>query len=315
MRGSSVLRARCARGCDPRRAEPSAARRGRTWRLPARSASFPRPSALLHLRLLVAGVPAEVAGRRELAELVAHHLLRDEHRHVLAAVVDRDRVAHHHGIDGRGARPGANHLLRARVVHRLDLLQQPLLHERILLRASTQRLSFPRRRPRTINLSDSLCFWRMRLPGAGTPHGVTGCRPPFDLPSPPPCGWSTGFIAEPRTAGRLPFQRLRPALPPETFSWSTLPTCPTVARQDSGTRRISPDGSRRTPYPSSFATSWTPEPADRASCPPRPGFSSTLWTSVPVGMFSSGRALPGRMSALGPDSTLAPTLRRAGARM
>jgi len=31
-----------------------------------------------------------------------------------------------------------------------------------------------------------------------------------------------------------------------------------------------------------------PEPALRASCPPRPGFSSTLWTSVPVGMLASG---------------------------
>src|SRR5215213_130246 len=108
-------------------------------------------------------------------------------------------------------------------------------------------LCLPRRRPRMISLSDSLCFLRVRLPSVGTPHGVTGCRPPFDFPSPPPCGWSTGFIAEPRTAGRLPSQRLRPALPPETFSWSTFPTCPTVARHVSGTRRISPDGRRRTP--------------------------------------------------------------------
>ena len=35
----------------------------------------------------------------------------------------------------------------------------------------------------------------------------------------------------------------------------------------------------------------------------------------PVGMFASGSALPGLMSAFGPDSTLAPTSRRAGARM
>ena len=32
-------------------------------------------------------------------------------------------------------------------------------------------------------------------------------------PSPPPCGWSTGFITEPRTVGRMPMWRLRPALP------------------------------------------------------------------------------------------------------
>ena len=35
-------------------------------------------------------------------------------------------------------------------------------------------LSLPRRRPRTINLSDSLCLRRVRFPSVGTPHGVTG---------------------------------------------------------------------------------------------------------------------------------------------
>src|SRR5881392_2699694 len=96
-------------------------------------------------------------------------------------------------------------------------------------------LSLPLRLARTISLSDSLCFRRVRLPSVGTPQGVTGWRPPFDLPSPPPCGWSTGFMAEPRTVGRLPRHRLRPAFPPEMFSWSTFPTWPTVARQVSAT--------------------------------------------------------------------------------
>src|SRR4029453_11388544 len=107
-------------------------------------------------------------------------------------------------------------------------------------------LSLPRRRPRTINLSDSLCFGRVRFPIVGTPHGVTGWWP-FDLPSPPPCGWSTGFIAVPRTEGRLPSHRLRPALPLDSFEWSVFPTWPTVARHVSSTRRISPEGRRRTP--------------------------------------------------------------------
>src|SRR4051794_24153483 len=43
-----------------------------------------------HLCLRIARVTAEVARRRELAELVADHLLRDEDRDVLASVVDRD---------------------------------------------------------------------------------------------------------------------------------------------------------------------------------------------------------------------------------
>ena len=53
------------------------------------------PSGPLHLRLAVAGVRAERPRRRELAELVPDHLLGDEDGHVLAPVVDRDRVADH----------------------------------------------------------------------------------------------------------------------------------------------------------------------------------------------------------------------------
>ena len=50
-------------------------------------------------------------------------------------------------------------------------------------------------------------------PLADLPCGLTGWRPPLVRPSPPPCGWSIGFIAVPRTCGRRPSQRLRPALP------------------------------------------------------------------------------------------------------
>src|SRR5204863_398839 len=82
-------------------------------------------------------------------------------------------------------------------VHLLDPLHQAFFDEGSLFRATTHLFSFPRLRARTIRRSDSLFLERVRLPSVGTPHGVTGCRPPFDLPSPPPCGWSTGFIAEP----------------------------------------------------------------------------------------------------------------------
>ena len=51
-------------------------------------------------------------------------------------------------------------------------------------------------------------------PNARLPHGVLGAsRPTGHLPSPPPCGWSFGFITEPRTVGRVPNQRVLPALP------------------------------------------------------------------------------------------------------
>src|ERR1700683_4318847 len=58
---------------------------------------------------------------------------------------------------------------------------------------------------------------RVFLPLVGFPHGVTGWRPPEVRPSPPPCGWSTGFMETPRLCGFLPSQRLRPALPIEIF--------------------------------------------------------------------------------------------------
>src|SRR5215469_5802899 len=52
----------------------------------------------------------------------------------------------------------------------------------------------------TMNLSVRLLL-RVLKPRVGWPHGVTGCRPPEVLPSPPPCGWSTGFIVTPRLCG------------------------------------------------------------------------------------------------------------------
>src|SRR5581483_9492563 len=45
---------------------------------------------------------------------------------------------------------------------------------------------------------------RVFLPIVICPHGVVGGRPDVERASPPPCGWSTGFIAIPRTLGRLP---------------------------------------------------------------------------------------------------------------
>src|SRR5580704_17895591 len=99
------------------------------------------------------------------------------------------------------------------------------------------------RRRRTIIESDFLL--RERVRPSGLPHGETGWRPPEDFPSPPPRGWSTGFMATPRVWGRLPFQRFRPALPILISSASALPTTPSVARQSIDTRRISVEGNRR----------------------------------------------------------------------
>ena len=100
-------------------------------------------------------------------------------------------------------------------------------------------------RPRTINLLDAFFLLRVFKPRAGLPHGVTGDLRPIGVrPSPPPCGWSLGFITEPRTVGRVPNQRVRPALPMFTNSWSALPTSPIVARQVPNTLRTSPEAKR-----------------------------------------------------------------------
>src|SRR5437660_472343 len=111
-------------------ADPSMARRG---------------TPLLQGRRLfgVRAVAAEVPRGRELTESVADHVFADEHRHMLAAVVDADRVPDHVGIDHRRTGPGADHLLLARSVHLVDLGLQRIADERPFLRRSTHYLTRP----------------------------------------------------------------------------------------------------------------------------------------------------------------------------
>src|SRR6185503_6242151 len=97
---------------------------------------------------------------------------------------------------------------------------------------------------------------RVLPPFASTPVADTGCRPPDVRPSPPPCGWSTGFMETPRLCGFLPSHRLRPALPCFTFLCSALPTCPMGALHRTCTFRISLEGSSICEYSPSLSTSW-----------------------------------------------------------
>ena len=94
---------------------------------------------------------------------------------------------------------------------------------------------------------------------SGRPRGSPDGGRPWTCPRRRRAGGRRGSSPSHARTGRLPSQRLRPALPLEMFSWSTLPTWPTVARQTSGTRRISPDGRRSTAYVSSLPTSWMPD--------------------------------------------------------
>ena len=91
-------------------------------------------------------------------------------------------------------------------------------------------------------LLEGLFFFRVFFPKVFFPHGLSGeGRPIPAFCSPPPWGWSQGFMAEPRTVGRMPRQRLRPAFPNRTRLASLLPTLPIVARQVANTFRTSLD--------------------------------------------------------------------------
>src|SRR3954471_20152287 len=85
---------------------------------------------------VVLDVAPEGPRGRELAQLVADHRIRDEDRHVLAAVVHRDRVADHVGDDGGPAGPGPDDGLLARLVEDVHLLEQVVVNERALLQAA-----------------------------------------------------------------------------------------------------------------------------------------------------------------------------------
>src|SRR6476661_1887841 len=185
-------------------------------------------------------MPLKVPGRRKFAQLVSHHVLGDVHRNKFLAVVHRDRVSHEFRQDCGAPRPRAYHLLLVGGVQRVHLFFQVRVGKWPFFYGATHSYLFLLLRV-TIHLSVRLLL-RVLKPRVGWPHGVTGCRPPDVLPSPPPCGWSTGFMATPRLCGDLPSHRLRPALPNETFLCSMLPSWPTVAMQFTATLRISPEG-------------------------------------------------------------------------
>ena len=66
----------------------------------------------------------------KLAQLVSHHALADEHRYVLAAIVDGDSVTDHLRKDSRRARPCLDDALVVGGVQRLDPGHQSLFYKR-----------------------------------------------------------------------------------------------------------------------------------------------------------------------------------------
>src|SRR5205807_2515508 len=130
------------------------------------------------------GVATEHARRSELAELVADHRLADEHGHVLAPVVDRERVPDHLREDRRGARPRPDHLTAVFLVHLVDPRHQALFHPwPLLARTAHDRLRpstdtqgkpgkdarrvayFVRERTRTPTRHRHTCPWRSSTHG------------------------------------------------------------------------------------------------------------------------------------------------------
>src|SRR5579883_2578510 len=82
------------------------------------------------LRLAVGRMAVERAGRRELAELVADHLLGHQDRYVLVAVVDAEGEPDELRHDGRAPAPGLDHVVTAGCTCGIRLLQQIAVDER-----------------------------------------------------------------------------------------------------------------------------------------------------------------------------------------
>ncbi|VAH75128.1 unnamed protein product [Triticum turgidum subsp. durum] len=135
------------------------------------------------------------------------------------------------------------------------------------------------------------------------------------FPSPPPWGWSTGFITTPLTTGRLPSQHLDPALPKLFWFTPTLPTCPTVAKQFWDTKRTSPDGNLKVADLPSFAMSFATAPAALANCPPLPRVISMLCMAVPKGIALKGRAFPIDIGTFVPETIVSPIIAPLGCKI
>src|SRR3989304_2617734 len=183
----------------------------------------------------------ESPGRRKLSKLVSNHVLSNIHRDELLSIVHRYRVAYHLRDYRRPAGPCFDDLPVHALIHDRDFPCEGSIYKWTFFYLASPLTYFLRF---TINLSVAL-FFRVLYPLVGFPHGVQGCLPPEVFPSPPPRGWSTGFIATPRTWGLLPSHRDFPALPIETLIWSRFPTCPMVAIHFEWTILTSPDLIRR----------------------------------------------------------------------
>src|ERR1700758_209238 len=137
---------RPSRGEAPRRGVPGSCPpglcpRGGVWG--GRPPGLAEPCVVVLLSAaapVVLDVTAESPRGRELAKLVAHHRLGDEHRDVLTAVVDGDRVAEHGRHDHGTPGPRPDDGLRSPIVLHVHLLHQVVVHEGALLKTTRHRV-------------------------------------------------------------------------------------------------------------------------------------------------------------------------------
>src|SRR6266436_1234512 len=131
-------------------------------------------------------------------------------------------------------------------------------------------------------------------------------------------------MATPRTVGLMPRHRVRPALPNVSFSWSRLPTWPTVAMQSIENLRTSPLGIFTSARSPSLLSNCAAPPAERTAWPPRPGYNSRLCTigvmqqrdvGAAIGVIFDGRNLRGYADFVAPEIHLAVLLLMPAAAM
>ena len=135
-------------------------------------------------------------GWREFPQFMSNHIFCDKNRDKPFSIVHGNRRSYHFWNDRRSTGPSLYYLPLSSLSRQLiDPFQQFILDKRTLLQRSTHGYLLLLR---TIYFA-VLLFLLVLYPFVGWPHGETGSRPPLAFPSPPPWGWSTGFMAVPRT--------------------------------------------------------------------------------------------------------------------
>ena len=156
-------------------------------------------------------------------------------------------------------------------------------------------------------LLDALFFLRVRP--SFLPQGdATGAGRPRTCPRRRPAGGRRGSSPRHgRSDACSSSGRGRPCRARSARARGCPPRRPCPCRSP-GSAASRPLGRRSVAIEPSLAISWTLVPAERAILAPAPGFSSIAWITVPTGMLRSGSALPGRISASGPDISVSPCL-------